>query len=51
MLTIRHAEYYNYPNCSYVDGMRIEADPDISGIGVREEHNTSPIYGTGWTEG
>lgn len=31
----------SYPDCSYVEDMKIEADPDIGGIGVSETLTTS----------
>lgn len=36
-----------YPNCSYAPDMRIEADPDIGGIGVSDALNTLSGHGGG----
>jgi len=32
-----------YPDCGRMDSMRIEADPDIGGIGVSEALNTHSL--------
>ena len=36
-----------YPNCSYVPYMRIEADPDIGGIGVSDTPDAFPPIAKG----
>lgn len=41
-VTIQSDYITSYPDCSYVASMKIEADPDIGGIGASEAPNIFP---------